>query len=568
MPLDYGYAAVTPSRVAIGPWGASLLRWFDVDSKALVAEQSAPGWQLFVQALELDGQEYAIGKNHDAPQGNVTIFRRPDLLAGVDANGNPLVGKAGARSLDLGPHTAQQPAMAPGIQPSTIVVGRVIFASVNVDVVDVWSWKVRRTVVVPLETTSAEGLAWIRHVSCTVDQQTGKITDVFDFERVEDAFAVIGPVTARFLTPPGESDGWELGQDSRMGALVVIDSIAGKVGTVELGDCFEPRRAGSAYCFRSEKPAPAMHCGRLPTVFPSLAPLPMPDVNAVVPVPATAIGIAIAFAGAKVARWCNAVIPVRSTPDAAVAVLDNSGPEPTTPPTRYVDPNAIATLVTDTPNPAETIEQAAARVLADRAFAGAQLLMPDGRPYPLADSILAARRPQGAFAFQCAVGNGWEAESARLAGKGLPLIPCLRLDLGRQDQVAQLIVDVSVIGARDGWKGFVIFAIGRPRLDLTPYTPYLDRLTMNLPRATDGSCLPGRWPVANGGSVLKAPSVVVDNFTLTNLRDGQEFKFHDDANPDLGLVVRVWVEGGSIYAAIQHAGGFARTGKFRPVTPS
>ena len=66
---------------------------------------------------------------------------------------------------------------------------------------------------------------------------------------------------------------------------------------------------------------------------------------------------------------------------------------------------------------------------------------------------------------------------------------------------------------------------------------------------------------------MKPPIVTVDAWTLDQVDDGKEFRFHDGGNPDLQIAVRVWVEGGSMRAEITNKVGRAATEARRPVTP-
>jgi hypothetical protein len=66
---------------------------------------------------------------------------------------------------------------------------------------------------------------------------------------------------------------------------------------------------------------------------------------------------------------------------------------------------------------------------------------------------------------------------------------------------------------------------------------------------------------------MKPPIVTVDTWTLDQVDDGKEFRFHDDGNPEHRIAVRVWVEGGSMRAEITNSAGTAATLARRAVTP-
>lgn len=66
---------------------------------------------------------------------------------------------------------------------------------------------------------------------------------------------------------------------------------------------------------------------------------------------------------------------------------------------------------------------------------------------------------------------------------------------------------------------------------------------------------------------LKPPVVTVDNWNLSDVLPGREFRFHDSGNPDLGLKVRVVVDGNNMRAEIENKVGKASTGAQRTVTP-
>jgi hypothetical protein len=94
-----------------------------------------------------------------------------------------------------------------------------------------------------------------------------------------------------------------------------------------------------------------------------------------------------------------------------------------------------------------------------------------------------------------------------------------------------------------------------------PYPPH------EVPGGDDGGGGGGGGGGNGEGANMKPPVVTVKNWTLDELKDGEEFLFTDTENPDLGYEVRVWVQNGSMYARIANAKGSAQTGKYRPVKP-
>lgn len=97
-----------------------------------------------------------------------------------------------------------------------------------------------------------------------------------------------------------------------------------------------------------------------------------------------------------------------------------------------------------------------------------------------------------------------------------------------------------------------------PRRDLTRYYPTSGEPVVppKPPKPPD----PEEEPVI-------APVVTVDKWTLDELKNGEEFVFHDANNLVQGYRVRVWVENGSMFAQITNAAGSAQTGARRPVRP-
>jgi hypothetical protein len=121
---------------------------------------------------------------------------------------------------------------------------------------------------------------------------------------------------------------------------------------------------------------------------------------------------------------------------------------------------------------------------------------------------------------------------------------------------ALVIVSTSDTGVLQRW----VVDLSAPPHDLSTYYP------------TTGAPVP---PVVtpeppidpDEADAMNPPIVTVDAWTLDQVDDGSEFRFHDSGNPDLQIAVRVWVEGGSMRASITNSKGSAATEARRAVTP-
>lgn len=104
--------------------------------------------------------------------------------------------------------------------------------------------------------------------------------------------------------------------------------------------------------------------------------------------------------------------------------------------------------------------------------------------------------------------------------------------------------------------GLLFFAVMRPG-------GVKDYPALRLMHEAVFAAIPGTPPAEEDDLVLKKPEVTVEKYSRIS-QPGGEAVFIDRENPDLGLRVRVWNEGGNIFMEIEHKGGEGRTRSRRP----